>query len=156
MAKNRQQREAFFKRLKWLENSVNSIDIEDSQLKDKKKKEAIKELLEIGHKSSETVVKIVALFNAHRYRSWEFVLERELFGSAEQFAALKLPQLPEPSFKLNTLHILQELTAYRLEKKNFKALIELELMRLQFVKDSFSEVEGEPLYREALERLYER
>jgi hypothetical protein len=81
--------------------------------------------------------------------------EPTLFGSAQEFAALKLPLAAADSLngQLQALHLLQRLTAARMAAGNKAALADVDLQRLDYLHGLSLSEEVNSLYDRALQQL---
>lgn len=75
------------------------------------------------------------------------------FGDAETFSRLPLVTKDSISLKFYALKLLQRLTAYHLSDADPTALIDVELKRLRFIKNSATLELKDSLYLDALEKL---
>ncbi len=89
--------------------------------------------------------------------AYAFTLNKaEYLSDAKRFSELKLETKDEFSMKFYALRIYQNLTLFHLKDKDPSALVELDLQRLQFVKNHLTLSSKNELYRKALETLEER
>lgn len=77
----------------------------------------------------------------------------EFLLDAEKFVQLSLPNKDTLSTKYNALNILQELTRFHLRDNDPTALVEIELERLQYVRQHATFSNKLELYMQALEKL---
>lgn len=88
---------------------------------------------------------------------YAFVLNNaNYFSSAEEFATLNLENNDSLSLKFYALQTLQGLTKVHLEDNNIDALVDLELQRLQFVKNNSILTNNDSLHLYALEELQKK
>ncbi len=85
---------------------------------------------------------------------YAFYLEQaEAFGSAAQFTNYKFESQDATSSKLRAVQLYQELTKHRLRLDSRGPLVELELNRLNFVKENSVHPDKDLLHKQALEQL---
>ncbi len=88
---------------------------------------------------------------------YAFVLKNEkYFASAEQFTELSIENKDSLSLKYYALKTLQGLTKTHLNDNNINALVEVELLRLSFVKNNSVLTDADSLYYESLIQLQQK
>ncbi|MCP5493887.1 MAG: hypothetical protein H7A23_04965 [Leptospiraceae bacterium] len=87
----------------------------------------------------------------------QFTLNQpEYFSQAEEFSKLKIETKDNLSYKYHALQILKSLVAFHLADKVPDALVDVELKRLNFVKQYYTGLESDKLYLNALETLQKK
>lgn len=88
---------------------------------------------------------------------YAFVLKNEkYFSSAEQFTELAIENKDSLSLKYYALKTLQGLTKAHLDDNNVDALVDVELLRLSFVKNNSVLTDTDSLYDESLIQLQQK
>lgn len=89
--------------------------------------------------------------------AYKFYLNQpEVFGDASAFVALKFETKDQESYQLKTVLLLQDLIRRHLADADPVALIDVDLKRLQFLREKSSVPDKESLYLAALNRLKTR
>jgi uncharacterized protein YfaS (alpha-2-macroglobulin family) len=89
--------------------------------------------------------------------AYKFYLNQpEVFGDASAFVALKFETKDQESYQLKTVLLLQDLIRRHLADADPVALIDVDLKRLQFLREKSSVPDKESLYLAALNRLKAR
>lgn len=82
-----------------------------------------------------------------------FLFDVRLWGTAEEFARLELPNPSQTSARLQAIKILQELTRFHLTDSDPGTLTAVDLMRFRLLR-TYGTMPGKPwLYKKALERV---
>ncbi|NUO01782.1 MAG: hypothetical protein HUU01_14345, partial [Saprospiraceae bacterium] len=82
-----------------------------------------------------------------------YINQPEVFGDASVFLTLKFDTKDQESYQLKTLLLLQDLIRRHLADADPVALIDVDLKRLQFLREKSSVPEKEALYLAALNRM---
>jgi len=81
----------------------------------------------------------------------------QLFSPTQQFISMKLPVGDSLSYKNRAIHIYQQLLSFHEKNKNPEPLVDLDLKRLDFVRNQVvSNETNDSLFTAALENLYDK
>jgi len=87
----------------------------------------------------------------------QFTLNDEVyFAHSERFIAAKITSHDTLSLQYHAIRILQQITAFHLERSNKPALIDAELTRLRIVNSASANSEKDTLYLQALKHLQQQ